>query len=189
MRPPDVLMKVGEGYYPHPGDFMAEAMGDGASKRLPGVPTGAVQDVTRVFLVHPKAFVQIKCGTVRDVLRDLKAVAKTNDQVRDAFKRPSPWHTKADILVRIYATKNKKARAVLRRYGVSFWPGIFGYFYMAQIQGVVDSEETDLDPVLKEAGVVPVFVVWARGGQEQHIALLKPPPIVLNTIGEIEDGL
>lgn len=157
MRPPDILMRVGEKHYPCPGDFVAEAMGQGASKRLPGVPTGGVQDVTKVFLIHPKAFVQIKRGTVRDVLRDLKTVAKTNDRVRDAFKRPSPWHTKADILTRVYATKNKAARAVFKRYGVTFWPGIFGYFPLAQIQGVVATEE-DLPPALKEAGVVPVVL-------------------------------
>lgn len=157
MRPSDIFMKVGEGYYLCPGDFMAEAKGQGPCKRLPGVPTGAVQDVTKVFLVHPKAVVQIKRGTVRDVLRDLKAVARTNDQVRDAFKRPSPWHTKADLLVRVYATKDKAARAVFRRYGVSFWPGIFGYFPLAQLQGTVATEE-DLGPALRDAGVVPVVL-------------------------------
>lgn len=189
MRPPDILMKVGERYYPCRGDFVAEAMHNGASKRLPGVPTGAVQDVTRVFLVHPKAVVRIKRGTVRDVLRDLKAVAKTNDQVLHAFKPPSPWHTKADVLARIYATKNKEARAVFKRYGVTFWPGIFGYFYFAQLHGIVDSEDADLNPILKEAGVVPVFVVWARGGQEQQITLLNPSPIILGVVREVEDGL
>lgn len=155
MRPADILMRVGVRPYPCCGDFVAEAMRQGASKRLPGVPTAAVQDVTRVFLVHARAIVRIKQGTLTDVLRDLKAL--NDERVQAALKRPSPWHTNADLLVRVKNTNSHAARAVFKLHGVTFWPGIFGYFYLAQVQGTVAVED-DLEDSLREAGVVPVIL-------------------------------
>lgn len=155
MRPADILMRVGVRPYPCCGDFAAEAMRQGASKRLPCAPTGAVQDVSRVFLVHSRAVVRIKHGLMTDVLRDL--VGLNDDQVNKAIHRPSPWHTNADLVVRAWVTKNHAARAVLKRRGVSFWPGVFGCFYLAQVQGAVVMEE-DLEPALAEAGAVPVVL-------------------------------
>lgn len=154
-RPADMLMRVGARPYPCCGDFVAETMRMGASKRLPGVPAGAVQDVSRVFLIHSKAIVRIKQGTLTDVLRDLKDL--DDERVNAALKRPSPWHTNADLLARVWVIKNGKAIAVFKLHGVTFWPGIFGYFYLAQVQGTVAMED-DLEPALREAGVVPVVL-------------------------------
>lgn len=148
MKPADILMRIGASHYPSAGDYVAEVMRMGASKRLPSVPTGAVQDITRVFLVHPKAIVGVKRGMkLEDLVRDL------------GVSRPSPWHGYGDLIALASTSKDAQVQALLKKYRVKFWPGIIGYFYMAQLQGIVDAEDVDLDEALARAGVVPVFVV------------------------------
>lgn len=162
MRPADMIMKVGAKHYPTVASYIVEAQVRGASKRLPSVPTGAVQDVTRIFLAHPRAIVSMQ-GKPRDLLAELGTLAEVNSVVSDALLS-SYYHRLPDVLAQVADTGDSAARAILKRYGVKFHIGIFGYFYIAQLQGVVDSQDADVDEVLRRAGVVPVFVV--REGED-----------------------
>lgn len=48
------LMWIGEKYYPHPSDFIQEAVRFGVSKRIAQVPRNLHLGVTWVFLIHPR---------------------------------------------------------------------------------------------------------------------------------------
>jgi hypothetical protein len=153
-----MLMKVGVRHYSSAAAFIVEALAQGPCKRLPGFPTGAVPNVTKIFLAHPRAIAEAQKGDVDELLRELRELAKTDEAVGKALWT-THWHHKADLLAQVYASKNKQARALLRKYGVKFHVGIFGYYYLAQLQGVVDSEDADIDEEWAELGVVPIFVV------------------------------
>lgn len=161
MRPADILMKVGVQHYPSAGDFVAEAMRDGASKRLPGVPTGACQDVTRIFLVHPMACITLQ-GSIDDLLEEIQALGQRNDIVAGVLQSATIWHTNTDIIAKVH--RAGMAQDLLEKYEIRFYPGIFGYFYLAQLQGIIGNEDADLDEALAKAGVVSVFV--ARTGED-----------------------
>lgn len=51
----DLLMWVGNKFYPSPNDFLQEARTMGACKRVPMLPRGVVAGESRVFLAHDEA--------------------------------------------------------------------------------------------------------------------------------------
>ena len=50
---PDMVMWVGESFYPFPEDFIKEVRKVGLSKRVAGVPDALVYGQTRIWLAHP----------------------------------------------------------------------------------------------------------------------------------------
>lgn len=50
------LLWIGEGFYPTPGDFLAEGVAQGLSRRISALPKDFRVGVTRIFFAHPKAY-------------------------------------------------------------------------------------------------------------------------------------
>ena len=52
----DYLMCVGERFYPKAGDFLAESLNMGVSKRISTIPNNLIVGHSWVFLAHPTAY-------------------------------------------------------------------------------------------------------------------------------------
>lgn len=144
----DLLMWVGEQHYPWPHDFSDEVKSVGLSKRvaesaIPLIDPGQ----TRLAVIHPRAFVQVRSGMVEDfcralgfILPDLGDEGITADQLGRA-------------LAALEASDSKAYDSLIEEMGITYHPGIFGYVWLTGLQYVCRPDEEDAPEELKALGV------------------------------------
>lgn len=159
----DILMWVGEQFYPTPQHITNEVRGQGLSKRLSlnTIPEGMVPGKTRIFLAHPKARL-IAQGDIGEFHGQLAKIATEwlhdSPEVKETmtlfeYEREIAWVDWASIVGALSLVKCKgfaaTLRALLREYKAALIPGIFAYCFYTGTSYTMMQGETLPDHLAK----------------------------------------
>jgi len=168
----DLCMFVGENHYPWPNDFSEEAQRVGVSKRVSrkSIPH-IVPGETRLVLIHPKAIVKVTAEGMG--LWDLAAELVLEHIVHakgygedwldrfilgNIFDEQAGEYTSGLTRMLRAAERAKDLKRIEEKYGIEYFPGVFGWCPLSGIQYVAKSDdETELPPDL--AGVSGIEIV------------------------------
>ncbi len=159
VKPADLLMWVGAQFYPTPQDFIAEAIAQGVSKRIPinNPPENIVPGISRLFFVHPQACVRTKDGKDFAAFKQSLPTASLRSQLDDWERNPAFYFRR----VLEGAETNRRVDEFVREYlPLEFCPGIFAFCYITGMQYVCKPGETQPPDHLRTHGVEPVVVEY-----------------------------
>ncbi len=124
-EPVDVLVTCGEEFWASPEMLIREIRQMGFSHRIPNTfdARRIKRGISRAFLGHNRAVMQIADGSYDDVLAFLSV--ETDPEVQEILRR-SYLHEPSRILDLPTALRNK----VCHKFRISFTYGIFGYVYL-----------------------------------------------------------
>lgn len=124
-EPVDVLVTCGEEFWVSPETLIREIQKMGFSHRIPNTfdARRIKRGISRAFLGHNRAVMQIAEASYDDVLADLSG--DTDPAVKAILQQPY-LHEPSRILDLPTALRGK----VCREFGITFTYGIFGYVYL-----------------------------------------------------------
>lgn len=146
-EPVDVLVTCGEEFWTSPEMLIREIRQMGFSHRLPNTfdARRIKRGISRAFLGHNRAVMQLAGGTYEDVLNDLSG--ETESAVQEVLQQ-SYIHEPSRILDLPAALRNK----VCRQFGITFTYGIFGYVYLTGCTYYLKPNEDAVPPDLAARG-------------------------------------
>lgn len=124
-EPVDVLVTCGEEFWASPETLIREIQKMGFSHRIPNTfdARRIKRGISRAFLGHNRAVMQIADGSYDDVLKFLSG--ETDPVVQEIVQQPY-LHEPSRILDLPTTLRGK----VCRKFGITFTYGIFGYVYL-----------------------------------------------------------
>lgn len=194
--PPSLLFWVGEDNYAL-WEVIEEYRVMGPSKRIPvkAIPAGLEQGASKLFFAHAKAILQVTLGdeTLEDLAYELvDEGVLTAAQLADFVDLTTPFrwweeHEELqpndfvpDAMLTVAVAFSKlpgDRRAQLeRKYGIEYYPGVFGYSYFTGLQYVCHPDEDDLPEELEHLRgyVEPVRIVYDDLPQGEHVHDWQP---------------
>ncbi len=145
--PVDIGIFCGEGNWPTPQHVIDEIHAMGFSHRVPPDfdPRGLVRGISRIFIGHVKAVMNIGRGNLEDLSQAV--VALHDPRVDDLFKgrfqhEPSRW-------LQIPAPHRNK---LFKQFQITFEPGFFGFTYFTSAVRYLKPEEKGIAPVDAQRG-------------------------------------
>lgn len=158
-KAPDIIMYVGEQYYTlH--DYISEALQQGVHKRISSasIPDGIVPWESKIFLAHSKAILRTNIGELADLAYELLDRGyMTQVQYNSFVENTEPFWTGEELkpedfvpaqmlmLATVLSTVPANELAEIEiKWGVEYFPGVFGYAYIAGMHYICKPDEDDL---------------------------------------------